>query len=68
MKVKALTNIKCGDGWHMAGETFEIREDAYGDLNGLVEKTEQSVSPQPPEGTLPEEAKPKRATARKRKE
>lgn len=74
MKVKALTNIKCTDGWHNAGEVFEIHGDALGDLKDLVEKTEESVSPRTPDMNLPgdervaQEEKPKRTAARRRKE
>lgn len=72
MKVKALTNIKCGADWHYAGEVFEIHEDAFGEIKELVERVEASTPPQIPDMDLPvdehpQEEKPKR-TARKRKE
>lgn len=72
MKVKALTNIKCGDGWHYAGEVFELPDDVHGDLKELVEKAEESASPQAPDMNLlgdehiAKEEKPKRTSARKR--
>ena len=72
MKVRALTNIK-RDGWHHAGEVFEIHDDAYGDLKGLVERVEESTPPKDPdmnphEEPAAKEEKPKRTAARKRRE
>lgn len=67
MKVKALTNVKCESGWHDAGEIFEIHDDAFGELTGLVEKAGETVSPRIPEEVNPAEDKPKR-TVRKRRE
>lgn len=62
MKVKALTNINFGSGWKKPGEIFDIKDEDFKGLNGVVEavggKPAAKAKPEVKQEKIPEEPVP----------